>query len=116
MIVYRGAPRQYGHGLGSMFKSAFRMVSPIIASTAKSVLPDLKRIAVRQGIGALRDVMSGQKPKQVAKSRAKAALKSIGSTALKRLGGIKKSGPVRRRHSRNRHRRRRTGRTLDVFD
>ena len=122
--VYRGVSRQYGYGLGSLFKSAFRMVTPVLSSVAKSVLPDLKRIATRQGIGAISDVMSGYNPKEVVKARAKAMLKGVGSTALKKLRRINKSRPVKVNHSRLRHRRghianlhhAKAKRNLDVFD
>ena len=36
--VYRGVSRQYGNGLGSIFKAALRTVIPILKPVAKASL------------------------------------------------------------------------------
>ena len=41
--VYRGVSRQYGHGLGSIFKAALRTVAPILKPKAKLGLQSAKK-------------------------------------------------------------------------
>lgn len=83
--VYRGVSRQYGYGLGSMFKTAMRTVIPILKPIAKAGLQSIKKVAQDQGVDALRDIMEGQNIKQVLKKRGKSALKSLGNSALDHL-------------------------------
>ncbi|MCG8075028.1 MAG: hypothetical protein JAY75_02150, partial [Candidatus Thiodiazotropha taylori] len=88
--VYRGVSRQYGHGLGSIFKVAMRSVVPILKPLAKAGIQSAKQVAKKEGIGALRDILEGQNIKQVLKQRGKQSLKSLGKSTLSELtGGIK---------------------------
>ena len=41
--VYRGVSRQYGNGLGSIFKAALRKVIPILKPVAKASLKSVKK-------------------------------------------------------------------------
>ena len=50
--VYRGIPRQYGHGLGSIFKTAIRTIVPILKPVAKAGLRSAKKVVKEQGISA----------------------------------------------------------------
>ena len=104
--VYRGVSRQYGYGLGSMFKTALRTVMPILKPVAKAGLQSIKHVAKDQGIHALRDILDGQNIKQVLKSRGKSALKSLGKSALDHLasGGIKSSQKRRKTQSKTNRR------------
>ena len=70
--VYKGFSRQYGYGLGSIFKSAMRTVIPILKPIAKAGLKSVKE----QGLEAIKDVASGQNVKQVLKRRGTSAAKS----------------------------------------
>ena len=70
--VYKGLSRQYGYGLGSIFKSAMRTVIPILKPIAKAGLKSLKE----QGLEAIKDITSGQNVKQVLKQRGTSAAKS----------------------------------------
>lgn len=116
--VYKGRSRQYGYGLGSLFKRVFRMAAPILMPVAKATLKTVKRVAARQGIGAINDLMSGKKPKDVLKSRGKQALKTVGKSALRNLSDtfapIKPTRPRPRGHSVKR--RRTARRERDIFD
>ena len=76
--VYKGVSRQYGYGLGSMFKTALRTVMPVLKPVAKAGLQSIKQVAKDQGIHALRDIMAGQNVKQVLKSRGKSAFQGEG--------------------------------------
>ena len=49
-LVYRGVSRQYGYGLGSMFKTALRTVMPVLKPVAKAGLQSIKQVAKDQGI------------------------------------------------------------------
>lgn len=101
--VYRGQSRQYGYGLGSIFKTALRMIVPLLKPVAKAGLQSVKQVAKDQGIHALRDIVAGNNVKQVLKSRGKTALKSFGQSALDRLASgqkdIKSSRPQAKAHS-----------------
>ena len=75
--VYRGKPRQYGHGLGSIFKIPIRTIVPILKPVAKAGLRSAKKVVKEQGISALRDMVSGQNVKQVLQHRGQAVLKQL---------------------------------------
>ena len=70
--VYKGLSRQYGYGLGSIFKSAMRTVIPILKPIAKAGLKSVKE----QGLEAIKDIASEQNVKQVLKRRGTSAAKS----------------------------------------
>lgn len=94
--VYRGLSRQYGYGLGSIFKTAFRAVMPVLKPLAKAGLQSAKHIARDQGINVLRDIVEGKNVKQVLKSRGKTALKKFGMSTLDHLVPSRKHKKVRR--------------------
>ena len=71
--MYRGIPRQYGHGLGSVFKTAIRTIVSILKPVAKAGLRSAKKVVKEQGISALHDMVSGQNVKQVLQRRGQAA-------------------------------------------
>ena len=83
--VYRGVARQYGNGLGSIFKAALRTVIPILKPVAKAGLQSVKKVAKDQGMKALKDIVRGENVKQVLKHTGKSALKSLGQSTLKQL-------------------------------
>ena len=99
--VYRGIPRQYGNGLGSIFKAAMRTVIPILKPLAKAGIQSAKQVAKTHGVGALRDIMAGQNVKQVLKHRGKDALSSLGRSTLNELkkSSINSGGNHSRHHS-----------------
>ena len=73
--MYRGIPRQYGHGLGSIFKTAIRTIVHILKPVAKAGLRSPKKVVKEHGISALRDMVSGQNVTKVLQRRGQAALK-----------------------------------------
>ena len=89
--VYRGVSRQFGTGLGSIFKAALRTVAPILKQLANVGIQSAKRVAKDHGIEkALKDIAEGQNVKQVLKTRGKSALKSFGQSSNDQLAsGIK---------------------------
>ena len=67
--VYRGVKHQYGHGLGSIFKTALKTVTPLIKPLVKSGLNAVKK-GLKQGIRVVEDIfLRGKIPKRVAISR-----------------------------------------------
>ena len=80
--VYRGVSRQYGNGLGSIFKAALRTVIPILKPVAKASLKSVKKVAKDQGVQALKDIVGGENVKKVLKQRGKTALKSFGTQSV----------------------------------
>lgn len=101
--VYRGVSRQYGNGLGSIFKAALRTVVPILKPLAKVGIQSAKKVAKDQGIKALKDIVSGQNVKHVLKERGKSALKSFGQSSIDQLG-IKSTQKSKKPQSKSRHR------------
>ena len=75
--VYRGVKHQYGYGLGSIFKTALKTVTPLIKPLVKSGFNAIKKEGLKQGIRAAEDIfLRGKNPKKVAISRGK-QLKSV---------------------------------------
>ena len=103
--VYRGVSRQYGNGLGSIFKAALRTVTPILKPLAKVGIQSAKKVAKDHGIKALREIVKGQNVKQVLKHRGKSALKSFGQSAVDQVSeGIKSNQKSKKPQSKSRHR------------
>ena len=103
--VYRGVSRQYGNGLGSIFKAALRTVTPILKPLAKVGIQSAKKVAKDHGIKALREIVKGQTVKQVLKQRSKSALKTFGQSAIDQVSaGIKQTRKSRKPQSKSRQR------------
>ena len=97
MPVYRGQPRQYGQGLGSMFRKAMKTVMPLLKPFVKSGLKTLKNEGLRQGKAVVRDLVDGGKVKDVLGKRGRQALQNVGQSLLEDVGGKQP-----RRHSKRR--------------
>lgn len=110
--IYRGVTRQYGGGLGSMFKSAIRTVTPFIKPILKTGLESLKNEGMKQGMGLAKDIFLEHKnPNEVFISRGKQAMKSLGKSFLDNFG-IKAKKNTRKHHSRSVQRRGNINKTL----
>ena len=83
--VFQGAKYQRGHGLGSIFKSFYRWISPIFKQHALPVLKQgattLGEEAVRTAANIANDALSGKKLERAAVDRAKEAVESISNKA-----------------------------------
>ena len=101
--VYRGVSRQYGNGLGSIFKAALRTVIPILKPVAKASLKSVKKVAKDQGVQALKDIVDGENVKKVLKQRGKTALKSFGQSTINQLA-INSTQKRKKPQSQSRHR------------
>ena len=63
--VYRGVKHQYGYGLGSLFKTALKTVTPLIKPLVKSGFNAIKK-GLKQGIRAAEDIfLRGKNPKKL---------------------------------------------------
>ena len=88
IIVFHGfpCPVQHGGGLGSLFKSVARAVTPLAAQAVRYA----GRTGLETGIGILSDVLSGENVKAATKRRASAAFQQVKQDALtevkRRLG------------------------------
>ena len=98
--MYRGVSRQYGNGLGSIFKAALRT---ILKPVAKASLKSVKKVAKDQGVKALKDIVGGENVKKVLKQRGKTALKSIGQSTINQLA-INSTQKRKKPQSQSRHR------------
>ena len=122
--VYRGVKHQYGYGLGSIFKTALKTVTPLIKPLVKSGFNAIKK-GLKQGIRAAKDIfLRGKNPKKVAISRGKQSIHDL-AQQLKSVTGINKRKSGKNPHSSFRSRggkiiskRKKHGRSrvLDIFD
>lgn len=83
--VFYGAKYQRGHGLGSIFKSFYRWISPIFKTHALPILKEgasvLGQEAIKTAANIANDTLSGKKLEESAIERAKEAVDSISSKA-----------------------------------
>ncbi|KAL4236174.1 hypothetical protein ACF0H5_004561 [Mactra antiquata] len=120
--IYKGFARQYGHGLGSVFKKAMKTIKLLLQPLFKTGVRALKHEGVRQGKGAVQDLMAGAKPKDVVKKRGAQMLKTMSENLLKAVVPAKKAKRTKPRtqkrklHSKVSHQRVKKSRPLDIFD
>ena len=101
--VYRGVKHQYGYGLGSLFKTALKTVTPLIKPLVKSGFNAIKKEGLKQGIRAAEDIfLRGKNPKKVAISRGKESIRDLAQ--LKSVTGINKRKSSKKPHLSSRSR------------
>lgn len=66
-MVYKGAPYQRGHGIGSFLGGLFRTITPLLKSGARAVGKE----ALKTGMNVLGDVLSSVPPNQALANRMK---------------------------------------------
>ena len=101
--VYRGVSRQYGNGLGSIFKAALRTVIPILKPVAKASLTSVKKVAKDQGVQALKDIVGGENVKKSFKTKRKNSFEIFWSVYYKSVG-YKFNSKTQKPQSQSRHR------------
>ena len=84
--VYRGVSRQYGNGLGSIFKAALRTEIQILKPVAKASLKSVKKVAKDQGVQALKDIEGGENVKKKFKTKRKNSFEIFWSIYYKSVG------------------------------
>lgn len=83
--VYQGIKRQYGNGLGSLFKIAMKAATPVVKQVAKAGLQSATQVAKTQGKAAIKDILAGKQVKDIFKQRGQTALKTLGKSTIARL-------------------------------
>ncbi len=119
--VFYGAKFQRGHGLGSMFKSFYRWISPIFKTHALPVLKQgaktLSEEAVRTASNIATDALSGKNIENAASERAKEAVNSLKDKAQNFIKNQAGSGVYKRKTvSHRRSTKKRNKKTHDIFD
>ena len=79
--VFAGSRVQRGHGIGGILSGLMRMAAPLMKSGMKS----LGKQGMKTGLQIAGDVMTGKKPKQAVKRRAKQAGLDVTARALQQL-------------------------------
>nr|DAC81425.1 TPA_asm: cupiennin [Strongylocentrotus sea urchin adintovirus] len=129
--VFRGAPIQRGHGLGSLVKGLFRSAAPLLKKGAMA----LGKEAMETGFNIAKDVSAGQSIKSAAKRNVKKAGKRLATKTVKGIknkmtsarnqgGGaslllvrkVKRKGQKRKRIIRTPSSRGKRARSSDIFD
>lgn len=91
--VYRGAPYQRGHGVGSFLGGLFRTIAPILRSGAATI----GREALRSGVGFLGDVAVGSAdPRQAAGTRFRDFSGALKRKADEKLDRVLRGGGIRK--------------------
>jgi hypothetical protein len=79
---FKGIPYQRGGGLGSFFRSLFRMAVPLLRSTATHV----GKQALESGANIARDVAEGRPVNESFKDHTRRGVAKLAHTAAKKLG------------------------------
>lgn len=97
--IYKGAPYQRGHGIGSFLGGLFRSVLPLLKNGAKVVGKE----ALNAGVGLLSDMLNVQPIDESIRSRFKTATSNLKQKADKKIDSIMNgSGYKIRRQKRKR--------------
>lgn len=87
-VIYKGAPYQRGHGIGSFLGGLFRSVLPLLSSGARVIGKD----ALNAGVGILSDMVSAHPMEESIKSRLKEATSNLKRKAHNKIDGLNMSG------------------------
>ena len=90
---YQGMSFQKGYGIGGFFAKLFRSAMPFLVRGAKTVGKE----ALRTGTLIANDVLSGENFKESAKTRAKAAGKTLAKKAVKKASDMIGHGKFKRK-------------------
>ena len=100
LAAFHGVPYQRGAGIGSLFRSLFRLIVPIGKAAAKAIGKE----ALTAGANIAGDVVKGRSLKASAAEHGKAAAANLAQKAAtklqtgKGLGKRKAKGPVKTRN------------------
>lgn len=72
-VIYKGAPYQRGHGIGSFLGGLFRSVLPLFSSGAKAIGKE----ALSTGVGLLSDIVNARPMEESIKTRLKEASSNL---------------------------------------
>lgn len=83
-VIYKGAPYQRGHGIGSFLGGLFRSVLPLFSSGAKAIGKE----ALSTGVGLLSDMVSARPMEESIKARLKEASSNLKRKADNKIDNI----------------------------
>jgi hypothetical protein len=106
---FRGATIQKGHGLGSMFKSFYRWILPVVKTHALPLLKDgaqtVKNEALKTVANIANDTLKGKNISDAAKERAEEAVTSLVEKTINKReqsgSGLKKKKDAQIKSCRN---------------
>lgn len=87
-VIYKGAPYQRGHGIGSFLGGLFRSVLPLLSSGARVIGKE----ALNAGVGLLSDMVSSRPIEESVKSRLKEASSNLKRKADAKIDRLNMSG------------------------
>lgn len=87
-VIYKGAPYQRGHGIGSFLGGLFRSVLPLLSSGARVIGKE----ALNAGVGLLSDMVSSRPMEESIKSRLKEASSNLKRKADGKIERMNMSG------------------------
>lgn len=87
-VIYRGAPHQRGHGIGSFLGGLFRSVLPLFSSGARVIGKE----ALNAGVGLLSDMVSARPMEESIKNRLKEVSSNLKRKADDKISRINMSG------------------------
>lgn len=87
-VIYKGAPYQRGHGIGSFLGGLFRSVFPIFKSGAKAIGKE----ALNTGVGLLTDMINSRPMNESIKTRLKEASSNLKRKADQKVDNLVGSG------------------------
>lgn len=91
---FAGPASQQGHGLGGIFSSIFRAVTPLLRSAApvaKAAARTVAKEAAKTGAAILTDVAQGKRIKNAAKKRSSQAADRLIQRGVKKLRHMNKT-------------------------
>ena len=122
MPVFYGSRYQRGMGLGSMFKSFFRWIAPIVKTHAVPVLKDAAKFvgteAIKTATNITADAIDGKNFNESVKERAKETIEKIGDkvTSVIQKGGKAKNYKKRKLGSQKKHNIKKYKKYQDIFE
>lgn len=87
-VIYKGAPYQRGHGIGSFLGGLFRSILPLLSSGARVIGKE----ALNAGVGLLSDMVSAHPMEDSIKSRLKEAGSNLKRKADSKIDRLNMSG------------------------
>lgn len=97
--IYRGAPYQRGHGIGSFLGGVFRSILPLFKTGAKAV----GREALRTGSSFLGDLMENRPAKEAFRDRMQEAGKNLKRKADDKISSLMEGSGYKRQRILNRN-------------
>ena len=122
MPVFNGSRYQRGMGLGSMFKSFFRWIAPIVKTHAVPVIKDAAKFvgteAIKTAANITSDAIDGKNFNESIKERAKETIENLSDkvTTVIQKGGETINYKKRKLNSKKKHKIKKLKKYQDIFE